>query len=71
MADGDMDVAFLIVYTGQGPLTPEGYANAYRQAVDKFEAIHRLTTTIAPDAIGLAPARPMSCASTGPEARRQ
>jgi membrane dipeptidase len=54
MADGDMDVAFLIVYTGQGPLTPEGYASAYRQALDKFEAIHRFTKTIAPDAVGLA-----------------
>ena len=32
MAAGDMDAAFLIVYTGQGPLTPDGYASAYRQA---------------------------------------
>jgi membrane dipeptidase len=54
MADGKMDVAFLIVFTGQGPLTPDGYANAYRDAIDHFDAIHRLTETIAPDAIGLA-----------------
>jgi membrane dipeptidase len=49
-----MDVSFMIVYVGQGPLTPEGYANAYRQAIAKFDAIHRLTEKIAPDSIGLA-----------------
>src|SRR5690606_23023413 len=54
MDDGDMDVAFLIAYTGQGPLTPEGFDNAYRQAVEKFDAVHRLTEQIAPDKIGLA-----------------
>jgi len=54
MNDGDMDVAFLIVYVGQGPLTPEGYENAYRQAIAKFDAVHRLTENIAPDKIGLA-----------------
>src|SRR5687768_1160976 len=40
MVDGDMDVSFLIVYVGQGPLTPAGYDSAYRQAVAKFDAIH-------------------------------
>jgi membrane dipeptidase len=54
MKDGGLDVAFFIVYVGQGPLTPEGYANAYRQAVEKFDAIHRLTEQIAPEEIGLA-----------------
>ncbi|MBI4473254.1 MAG: membrane dipeptidase [Acidobacteria bacterium] len=54
MDEGDMDVAFLIVYVGQGPLTPEGYENAYRQAVAKFDAVHRLTKEIAPNRIGLA-----------------
>ncbi len=44
----------MIVYVGQGPLTPEGYDNAYRQAVAKFDAVHRLTENIAPDNIGLA-----------------
>ena len=33
MVEGDMDVSFMIAYVGQGPLTPEGYDNAYRQAV--------------------------------------
>ena len=54
MVEGGMDVSFMIVYVGQGPLTPEGYDNAYRQALAKFDAIHRLTEKIAPDNIGLA-----------------
>jgi membrane dipeptidase len=54
MKEGGLDAAFFIVYVGQGPLTPEGYASAYRQAIEKFEAIHRLTETIAPNQIGLA-----------------
>src|SRR5271163_3805264 len=54
MAQGGMDVSFMIVYVGQGPLTPEGFDGAYRQAVAKFDAVHRLTEKIAPDQIGLA-----------------
>ena len=54
MVEGGMDVSFMIVYVGQGPLTPEGFDNAYRQAIAKFNAIHRLTEKIAPDQIGLA-----------------
>ena len=54
MIEGGLDASFFIVYTGQGPLTPEGYDNAYKQAVEKFDAIHRLTEQIAPDKIGLA-----------------
>ena len=54
MIEGGLDVAFLIVYVGQGPLTPEGYDNAYKQATAKFDAIHRLTKEIAPDRIELA-----------------
>ncbi len=54
MIEGGLDVSFMIAYTGQGPLTPAGYDNAYRQAVAKFDAVHRLTEQIAPDAIGLA-----------------
>ena len=41
MAEGRLDAGFFIVYVGQGPETPEGYAEAYRQAVQKFDAIHR------------------------------
>jgi len=54
MIEGDMDVSFMIVYVGQGPLTADGFENAYRQAVAKFDAIHRFTEQIAPDKIGLA-----------------
>ena len=54
MAEGEMDASFMIVYVGQGPLTPEGFDNAYKQAIAKFEAIHRLTEQIAPYQIGLA-----------------
>lgn len=54
MEKGGLDAAFFIVYVGQGPQTPEGYAKAYAQATAKFDAIHRLVETIAPDRIGLA-----------------
>ncbi|HEX6164888.1 MAG TPA: dipeptidase [Vicinamibacterales bacterium] len=54
MKEGGLDAAFFIVYVGQGPLTQEGYDNAYKQAVAKFEAVHHLTKEIAPDEIGLA-----------------
>ena len=54
MIEGGMDVSFMIVFVGQGPQTPEGFDGAYRQAVEKFDAIHRLTEQIAPDQIGLA-----------------
>ena len=54
MIEGRMDVSFMIVYVGQGPLTQEGYDRAYGQAIAKFDAVHRLTEKIAPDNIGLA-----------------
>ena len=54
MVEGDMDVSFMIVYTGQGALTAEAYDGAYTRAVGMFDAIHRLTEQIAPDKIGLA-----------------
>ena len=54
MEAGGLDVAWFIVYTGQGALTPEGYDKAYENAVSKFDAIHRLTKEIAPERIGLA-----------------
>lgn len=54
MEEGGLDVAWFIVYTGQGDLTEEGYARAYENANDKFKAIHRLCEEIAPDKIGLA-----------------
>ena len=54
MAEGEMDVSFMIVYVGQGPLTQGRIDNAYKQAIAKFDAIHRLTEQIAPSQVGLA-----------------
>jgi membrane dipeptidase len=67
MRDGGLDASFMIVYVGQGPLTPQGYEDAYRQAVAKFDAVHRLTEQIAPREIGLAlsPADVRTIAASG------
>ena len=54
MVEGGLDASFFIVYVGQGPLTPEGYDGAYKQAVAKFDAVHHLTKEIAPGQIELA-----------------
>ena len=54
MEAGGLDVAWFVVFTGQGPHTDEGYAAGYENAIDKFDAIHRLTEEIAPDRIELA-----------------
>ena len=54
MRKGALDVAWFIVYTGQGELTPAGYEAAYKNAIDKFDAIDRLTKTFAPNDIELA-----------------
>jgi membrane dipeptidase len=61
MREGGLDVSFLIVYVGQpdpqrvkDAFEPSGYERAYRQAVEKFDAIHRLTKEIAPADIELA-----------------
>jgi membrane dipeptidase len=54
MKEGGLDVSFMIAYVGQGALTEDGYANAYRQVVEKMDAVHRLTEEIAPNEIELA-----------------
>jgi membrane dipeptidase len=54
MIEGGLDVAWFIVYVGQGELTPAGFDDAYKQADEKFKAIHRLCEEIAPDKIELA-----------------
>jgi membrane dipeptidase len=58
MIKGGLDASFFIVYVGQnrGPdaFTKAAFDNAYKQASDKFDAIHRLTKEIAPDRIELA-----------------
>jgi membrane dipeptidase len=58
MLKGGLDAVFLIVYVGQNrtaeAFTKAAYDNAYKQATEKFDAIHRLTKEIAPDKIELA-----------------
>ncbi len=54
MKEGGLDVAWFIVYTGQGDLDEAGYKKAYANAIDKFDAIDRLVTKLAPDEIELA-----------------
>lgn len=54
MKEGGLDVTWLIVYTGQDTLTDEGYEKAKLNAMQKFEAIHKLCEEIAPDQIKLA-----------------
>ena len=54
MIAGGLDVAWLVVYTAQGELNNEGYANAMENAIDKFDAIDRLVNKYAPEQIELA-----------------
>ena len=54
MEAGGLDVGWFVVYTSQGLLNDEGYATAYENAVDKFDAIHRMVHEYAPDRIELA-----------------
>ena len=54
MEEGGLDVGWFVVYTRQGPLDDEGYAAAYANAIDKFDAIHRLVNEYAPGRIELA-----------------
>lgn len=54
MNEGGLDVAWLIVYTGQDSLNDEGYAKAKENAMDKFAAIRRLCEEYAPDKMELA-----------------
>ena len=53
MREGGLDVGFFIVFVGQGERTAEGNAQAYKQALTRFEAIHRMAATY-PDEIELA-----------------
>lgn len=54
MRAGGLDVGFFIVYVGQGPRTPEGFAAARASALGKFDAIRRMTYEMYPDQIELA-----------------
>ena len=68
MLAGGLDASFFVVYVGQSDdFTPEGYKRAYDQAIEKFDAIHRLTEKLAPDKIALAltPADVVRIAASG------
>ena len=54
MVDGGLDAVFLVVFAAQGPLTQAGYAKALSDAFAKFAGIHRLTSELYPDQLGLA-----------------
>ena len=54
MMVGDLDVAWLVVYTAQGELNEEGYKAAYENAISKFDAIDRLVNEYAPNQVELA-----------------
>ncbi|MCU0647389.1 MAG: membrane dipeptidase, partial [Gemmatimonadaceae bacterium] len=55
MEEGGLDGAFLIVYVGQSPqLNDTSYARAFDAAIQKFDAIHRLTEQLAPQRAELA-----------------
>ena len=60
MIEGGLDAVFMIVYVGNlaadhaGRLRAERLRRAYKPAIEKFDAIHRLTEKIAPDKIELA-----------------
>ena len=54
MIEGGLDVAWLVVYTAQGELNEEGYANAMDNALAKFDAIDRLVNEYAPSQLEIA-----------------
>jgi microsomal dipeptidase-like Zn-dependent dipeptidase len=53
MASGGLDAAFFVVYVGQGPRTPEGYADAMAAADRKYAAIASMVARY-PDRVRLA-----------------
>lgn len=54
MREGGLDVAFFIVFVGQGDRTPEGNAAALAQARQKFDGIHAMAEQQCPDQIEIA-----------------
>ena len=54
MEEGGLDVAWFVVYVGQGELTDDAFASAYDEAIAKFDAIHWLAEEKAPERIELA-----------------
>ncbi|MDQ3950864.1 MAG: dipeptidase [Gemmatimonadota bacterium] len=54
MVEGGLDVAFFVVFVGQGPRTPEGNERAKELALTKFRAIRRMAEEMHPDKIAIA-----------------
>jgi membrane dipeptidase len=54
MRNGGMNAIFFSIFVGQGDSTPEGFQRAYDADVAKFNAVHHLVETLAPDQIELA-----------------
>jgi membrane dipeptidase len=53
MEEGGMDAMFFVVYVGQGPRTPEGYAQARQEATKLFDLIRAIPKQY-PEKAGLA-----------------
>src|SRR5262249_52935598 len=54
MKTGGYDMAFFAVYVGQGARTDSGNAWAKQRALNKFNAIHRMTEQMYPNLIEIA-----------------
>ena len=61
MFEGGLDAVFFSIFVGQtreaqnpDAFMPAGYERAYRAAIEKFDAVHRLVERFAPDKIELA-----------------
>ncbi len=54
MVEGGLDAAFFVVYVEQTERTPANYEAAKQAALDKFNAIRRMTDSLYPDRIELA-----------------
>lgn len=54
MEEGGLDAVFFSIYVGQGPQTDAGYAAALTAQNEKFDAVHRLATQLAPGRIAIA-----------------
>ena len=53
MEQGGLDAVFFILFSSQGELTPEGYAAAKQEALDRYATIRRMLD-LHPDRIELA-----------------
>jgi len=54
MKSGGLDGAFFTVYVEQGPLTDEGYAEAYDLAIEKINRIHHVAEAEMPEEVAIA-----------------